>query len=136
MKLIALVNDGPTAMWKFSPGDQLDFAGEFVIEARAGHWDGGGQHHPASEPDAQAALEVLWTVGNRMGCDANRKFWSPDVRSMSTGDVVLIVKTDGFEAWLCEMAGWRKMAPDEVLSSLMKVGEPHECRMVRKGAVV
>lgn len=53
------------------------------------------------------ALEAVFAVGNQMGRDANGKEWSPDVRSMSTGDVVILHDGMGKGAyWACDSEGW------------------------------
>ncbi len=118
VKIIALVNDGPNAMWRYDPGDQLDYAGEFMV---SGMW--------AQDADR---LEDLWRIGNREGADLNGKTWSPDVRSMCVGDVALIVTGGGFEPWLCDHTSWRKLEPDEVLASLVSVGAPHLCQAMTR----
>lgn len=54
------------------------------------------------------ALEALFAIGNRMGKDANGRPWSPDVRSVSTGDMVILHDEMGKGAyWACDSEGWR-----------------------------
>lgn len=39
-------------------------------------------------PSLEDALELAFAIGNRMGTDATGKSWSPNVRSISVGDVI------------------------------------------------
>jgi len=60
-------------------------------------------------PDAHMAVaEVMFEIGNRQASDLNSKRWAHNVRSMSTGDVVIVHDGMGKGVWLaCDKDGWR-----------------------------
>lgn len=58
----------------YTPGDRVHSAARLVVEADS----------------VEAAFEKVYVVGNRMSADAEGRSWSPDVRSISVGDVIAI----------------------------------------------
>jgi hypothetical protein len=59
----------------------------------------------------EEALEKVWEVGNRMGSDHPGRTWSSDVRSVSIGDVVVLVlpETSEFRAFAVRSLGWEEV---------------------------
>lgn len=56
------------------------------------------------EGDTSYALEAMYAVGNKQRLDAAGQLWPPDIRSLSTGDVLHIVEGPGRE-W-CSVASF------------------------------
>lgn len=73
------INDHPLGMLHgYGPDDPLVPIGRaFVI----------------SEADVDAAVDAMWTIGNRQGQDDDGQEWPSGVRSVSVGDVIAV--TDG-----------------------------------------
>lgn len=100
------VNEGPGMMWKYEAGDKL-VAGP-VLEL------------PASSDDL-ALAEDVWTIGNRMGADANGQRWPSTVRSLSMGDVIVIGET----AYTAVTVGWEPIETDALVASLAPTAREH-----------
>lgn len=93
----AFVNEGPGRFFAFAPGDTLVHAGTYTFEAES----------------PEAALNLIWEVGNRMAVDANGTEWPPTVRSLSVGDVLVV----GDDVWSVAPVGF-----DPVPAAAWEVG--------------
>lgn len=75
--------------------------------------------HPIAEVDTftfdtdgspESAAEGMFHVGNKMGPDANGKMYPHDVRSVSVGDLLKIVDSDGRQKFLAVASvGWTEV---------------------------
>lgn len=97
MQVKTYINEGPGMFWRYEPGDRL-VAGP-VLEMGPLPKD-----QPWGTPEAQV-LDQVWTIGNRMAPDAIGTFWPNDVRSLSTGDVIVI----GELAWSVASVGFDRV---------------------------
>jgi hypothetical protein len=68
------LNEGPTRMWEYKPGDPLQWVTDHIVVAES----------------KDEALEVLWRIGNKMGPDASGGDYPSNQRSMCMGDVALV----------------------------------------------
>jgi hypothetical protein len=105
--LTALVNEGEGIFDGFREGQPGFTATDFLAPVP-------GTFHVEAE-SAEAALEVMWAVGNRQGPDSYGRQWPSTVRSMSVGDV-LVVKGHG--VWKCARMGWEPTDEAAVLRGL------------------
>ena len=104
-KMHALVNEDG-GMWRYTPGDRLSYVGAFEVRT--------------SEGGVHTDLEALWSIANRYGADVNDKIWPSTVRSMCTGDVVLVERAGGFDAYVVTSFGFDRMEPADVIKSLVE----------------
>lgn len=79
---LVLVNVGPDAMDRYQPDSPLALV--TMVDGSPAL-----QLIVAADTDA-AALEAVWSIGNRMGADKLDQHWPSDIRSMCTGDVVVL----------------------------------------------
>lgn len=65
------LNEGPTQMWEYKPGDPLREVTVLTVEGET----------------VFDALEVLWKIGNKMDADLHGNEYPSTERSLCTGDV-------------------------------------------------
>jgi hypothetical protein len=85
-RVIAAVNTAPGHYNGYTPGDPLA-----CLTARAG----GSPIVFAIDAESTAmVLDEMWTLGNRARDDRQGRCWPTDVRSLSTGDVLIVYPPD------------------------------------------
>lgn len=110
MKVQTYINEGPGMLWAYRPGDRLAVGPVVALADPApSTWAG----LTAEQIDAEIADRV-WVVGNRRSRDADGVAWPRNVRSLSTGDVIVI----GEQAWTVASVGWERVDVGDLLRSL------------------
>lgn len=82
-RVIAAVNIAPGHYAGYAAGDPLA-----LVTARAAA--AGPIVFAINAEDAQEVLDEMWVLGNRLRDDVQGRCWPPDVRSLSTGDVLVV----------------------------------------------
>jgi hypothetical protein len=81
-RVIAAVNTAPGHYDGYTPGDPLA-----CLTARAG---GDPIVFAIDVESSEMVLEEMWVLGNRVRDDRQGRCWPADVRSLSTGDVLVV----------------------------------------------
>lgn len=114
------LNDGPGRFSEYQSGDRL-YAGPVVLievdeDVRPHAFLG----HTRKSHDSMVfeALDKAWAVGNRMEVDSDAQVWPSTVRSLSSGDVV-VINFDGHQAqWAVSPVGFTAITVGELTLSL------------------
>jgi len=82
-RVVAAVNTAPSHYDGYTPGDPLA-----CVTARAGAL--GPIVFAINADDTLDVIEEMWVLGNRARDDRQGRCWPTDVRSLSTGDVLVV----------------------------------------------
>ncbi len=98
------MNVGDTTMWRYEPGDKLEYGPELRVVADS----------PAE------ALNKVWEVGNRMGADANGREWPSDCRSLCSGDVIFAggIGAGDHAFYTVDAVGFSRLSADDWYRSM------------------
>lgn len=82
-RVVAALNIAPGHYDGYTPGDPLA-----LVTAHAGAR--GPIVFALNAADVMDVLEEMWALGNRVRDDVQGRYWPDDVRSLSTGDVLVV----------------------------------------------
>jgi len=119
MKVRALLNEGPGMFWRYQPGDRLVEGPTIVL---ADHAVAAITEGLSVEQADHAIADAIWPIGNKQVPDSIGNFWPRTVRSLSTGDVLII----GEAAYAVASAGWTMVDPFALSVSLSDMARPNE----------
>lgn len=84
--------------------------------------------------DSEAAAEAMFAVGNRQVPDVRGTIWPSNVRSVSTGDLVVVQTMGDRRLFVVQGMGWKDVT--DVRAQMFIIEEPELARTlaIRQGA--